>query len=49
MLMFWARGHAIGKGIDFPDIGIRNSIDFHNFGIRNDTDIQDVGLRFKVG
>ena len=23
----WVRGRAIGKGIDFPDIGMRNGID----------------------
>ena len=33
--IFWVRGRAIGKGIDFPDIGIKNGIIFHNFGIRN--------------
>ena len=31
--MFWVRGRAIGKGIDFPNIGIRNSIDFCSFGM----------------
>ena len=34
---FWVRGHAIGKGIDFTDICIRNGIDFHNFGMKNGT------------
>ena len=36
--IFWVLGSAIGKGIDLPDIGIRNGIEFHNFGIRNGTD-----------
>ena len=30
----------MGKGIDFPDIGIRNGIDFHNFGTRNGTNFK---------
>ena len=25
-------GNAIGKGIYFPDIGIKNGINLHNFG-----------------
>ena len=29
--MAWLRGRAIGKGIDFQNIGISNGIDFHNF------------------
>ena len=29
--MFWVRGRAIGKGIDFHNFGIRNGINFHNF------------------
>ena len=33
--IFWVRGRAIEKGIDFPDIGIKNGINFHNFCIRN--------------
>ena len=33
--IFWVRGRAIGKGINFPDIGIKNGINFHNFGISN--------------
>ena len=37
------RGRADGKGIYFPDIGIKNGIYFHNFGIRNGTDFQDFG------
>ena len=32
--IFWVRGRAIGKGIDFNDFGIRNGINFRNFGIR---------------
>ena len=34
----WVRGRAIGKGIDFHDLGIRNGIDFHDFGTRNGID-----------
>ena len=33
--IFRIRERAIGKGIYFPDIGIKNGINFHNFGIRN--------------
>ena len=29
LYIFWVRGRAIGKGIDFHDFGIRNGIDFH--------------------
>ena len=29
--IFWVRGRAIGKGIYFQDIGIKNGINFHNF------------------
>ena len=43
--IFRVRGRAIGKGIDFPDIGIKNGINFHNFGIRNGTDLQDFGMK----
>ena len=46
--IFWVRGRAIGKGIDFPDIGITNGINFHNFGMRNGTDFQDFGMKYKV-
>ena len=46
--MFWVRGRAIGKGIDFPDIGIKNGINFHNFGIRNVIDFQDFCMEYKV-
>ena len=35
LYIFWVRGRAIGKGIDFHDFGIRNGIEFHDFGIRN--------------
>ena len=35
LYIFWVRGRAIGKGIDFHDFGIRNGIDFHDFGTRN--------------
>ena len=35
LYIFWVRGRAIGKGINFHDFGIRNGIDFHDFGIRN--------------
>ena len=38
LYIFWVRGRAIGKGINFHDFGIRNSIDFHDFGIRNGID-----------
>ena len=31
LYIFWVRGLAIGKGIDFHDFGIRNGINFHNF------------------
>ena len=36
--IFWVQGRAIGKGINFPDIGVKNSINFHNFSIRNGTE-----------
>ena len=47
--IFWLPGHAIGKGIYFQDIGIKNGINFHNFGIRNGTDLQDFAMKYKVG
>ena len=28
--IFWVRGRAIGKGIDFHDFGIKNGINFRN-------------------
>ena len=31
LYIFWVRGRAIGKGIDFHDFGIGNGIDFRNF------------------
>ena len=43
--IFWVRGRAIGKGIDFRDFGIRNGIDFRDFGIRNGIDFHDFGIR----
>ena len=39
--IFRVRGRTIGKGIYFPDIGIKNDINFHNFGIRNGTYFKD--------
>ena len=45
--IFWVPRCAIWKGIDFPDIGIRNHIDFNNFGIRNGTNLQDFGMKYK--
>ena len=41
LYIFWVRGRAIGKGIDFHDFGIRNGIDFHEFGIRNGITFRD--------
>ena len=38
-------GNAIGKGIYFPEIGIKNGINFHNFGKRNGTDFQDFSMK----
>ena len=49
LYIFWVRGRAIGKGIYFQDIGIKNGINFHNFGIRNGTDLQDFAMKYKVG
>ena len=46
--VFWVRGRAIGKGIDFPHICIRNGIGFYNFGMRKGTNFQDSSVRFKV-
>ena len=43
---FWVQGRAIGKGIYFPDIGIKNGINFHNFGIRNGTYFQDLYMKY---
>ena len=47
--IFRVRGRTIGKGIYFPDIGIKNGINFHNFGVRNSTDFHDFGMKYKVG
>ena len=47
--MIWVRGRAIGKGIFFPDIGIKNGINFHTFGLRNGTDFQNFCMKYKVG
>ena len=47
--LLWVRGRAIGKGIDFPDIGIKNGINFYNFGMRNGTDFQGFGMKYKEG
>ena len=47
MFPFW--GNAIGKGINFPEIIIKNGINLHNFGIRNGTDFQDFRMKCKVG
>ena len=43
---FRVRGRAIGKGIYFPDIGIKNGINFHNFGMRNGTYFQDFYMKY---
>ena len=45
--ILWVRVRAIGKGIYFPDIGIKTGINFPNFGVRNGTDIQDFGMKCK--
>ena len=47
--VFRVRGGAIGKGMDFPDIGIKNGVNFHNFGMRNSTDFQDFGMKYNFG
>ena len=47
--ILWVRGRAIGKGIYFPDIGIKNDINFCNFGIRNSADFLDFGMKYEVG
>ena len=33
LYIFWVRGRAIGKGIDFHDFGIRNGIDLSIFAV----------------
>ena len=45
LYIFWVRGRAVGKGIDFHDFGIRNGINFHHFGIRNGVK-EDVSSKF---
>ena len=47
--IFRVRGRAIGKGIDFPDIGIKNGINFHNFSMSNGTDFQNFRMKYKAG
>ena len=49
--IFWESGSAIGKGIYFPDIGIKDCINFHKFGrpsLRNGTNFEDFGMKYKV-
>ena len=47
--IFWVRGRAIGKGIDFHDFGIRNGIDFHDFGIWNGINFRSFHNWYSVG
>ena len=47
--IFWVRGRAIGKGIDFHDFGIRNGVDFHDFGVRNGIDFHNFRNWYRVG
>ena len=49
LYIFWVRGRAIGKGIDFHDFGIRNGIDFHDFGIRNGIDVRNFAIGIGSG
>ena len=49
LYIFWVRGRAIGKGIDFHDFGIRNGIDFHDFGIRNGINFRNFHNWYNVG
>ena len=49
LYIFWVRGRAIGKGIDFHDFGIRNGIDFHGFGIRNGINFRNFHNLHRVG
>ena len=49
LYIFWVRGRAIGKGIDFHDFGIRNGIDFHDFGIRNGIDFHNFQNWYIIG
>ena len=48
LYIFWLRGRAIGKGIDFHDFGIRNGIDFHDFGIRNGVNFHNFRNWYRV-
>ena len=47
LYIFWVRGRAIGKGIDFHGFGIRN--DFHDFGIRNGINFRNFHNLYRVG
>ena len=49
LYIFWVRGRAIGKGIDFHDFGIRNGINFHDFGIRNGINFHNFRNWYRVG
>ena len=49
LYIFWVRGRAIGKGIDFHDFVIRNGINFHDFVIRNGIDFRNFHNWYKVG
>ena len=49
LYIFWVRGRAIGKGIDFHDFGIRNGIDFHDFGIGNGINFRNFHDWYSVG
>ena len=39
----WVQGHAIQKGFNFHDAGIKNGINVHEFGIRIGTDFHHFG------
>ena len=49
LYIFWVRGRAIGKGIDFHDFVIRNGINFHDFVIRNSINFRNFHNWYKVG
>ena len=49
LYIFWVRGRAIGKGINFHEFAIRNGIDFHDFGIRNGIDFCNFRNWYRVG
>ena len=49
LYIFWVRVPAIGKGIDFHDLGIRNGIDFHDFGRRNGINFRNFHNLYRVG